>query len=124
MIAGIGIIRRRKTKGKNVALKTFQPRKRALSPASAIRREIRERKSSAPIWPTIRIHRANARIGRPDQDARKGSRRRRSRSCQTTKAENKGTKNPCEKLGSCHHWPIRRKEWIGRARGAGRTQRR
>src|ERR1019366_3449462 len=107
MIAGIGIIRRRKAQGNSVALKKFHPRKRTVSPASAMRREKRERNSSAPIWPTTRTHRARARIGRPDQDARKGSRRRRSRSCQTTKAENNGTKNPCEKFGFCHHWPTR-----------------
>src|ERR1700722_2127765 len=107
-IAGIGIIRRRKAQGNSRARKSVHPQKRTIKPANESSREKRARNNSAPICPITSMPSANASTSKPDHEGRWGIRRRRPRSCQTTKPENTGTKNPWEKFGSCHHCPTRR----------------
>src|SRR5580658_6533892 len=106
-MAGIGIIKIRKAQGKKTARKKFHPQKRTIKPASTSRSEERDKNNSAPSRPTIITHRPKARIGRPVQEGRRVSFASSPRSCQTTKAENRGTKNPWEKLGSCDHCKTR-----------------
>src|SRR5208283_979488 len=106
-MAGMGIISNRNAQGNKRARKKFQPRNNTIIPASTRSMEKRERNNSAPIWPSRSTPIPKPRISSPDHEGRGCSRARRERSCQTTKAENGGTKKPWEKLGSCHHCPTR-----------------
>src|SRR6266576_5457579 len=107
MIVGIGLIRIRNAQGNSRARKYVHPQNSTIRPARRMSSEERERNNSAPSCPTTRVHIASAEIGNPDQDGRRGSWARFCRSCQIIRAEKSGTKNPCEKLGSCHHCPTR-----------------
>lgn len=103
MMAGIGIIKIKNAHGNKMALKMFHPKKSNVIPAATKRREKRERKSSAPNWPTISAQIPSTSTGRPSHDGSDGIRASRPRCRQSRNAENKGTKNPWEKLGSRHH---------------------
>src|SRR4029077_15209162 len=102
-MAGMGIIKNRNAQGKNRVRKKLHPRKSTIKPASTINNDKRERKSSAPNWPTMRTHSPDAKNHRPHHEGCRLRRLSRERSCQTTKAEKRGTKKPWEKLGSFHH---------------------
>src|ERR1019366_1001561 len=54
-------------------------------------------------------HSPNPKNNRPHHEGRRLRPVSRDRSCQITKAENRGTKKPWEKLGSFHHCPAR---WV------------
>ena len=79
-----------------------------MRPTSRINSEDRDRNNSAPNCPTTRMHIAKAAMTNPVHDGRTGSLASLLRSCQMIRAENSGTKNPCEKLGSLLHWVTRR----------------
>src|SRR5215472_7625866 len=102
-ITGRGIIRTNTAHGNKTALNRFHPKSRRETPARTMRREKRERNSSAPSWPTINAQSPAVSTAIPSQDGRNGMRARCPRFRQRMNAENKGTKNPCEKFGSFHH---------------------
>src|SRR5712691_11522122 len=107
MMAGIGTIRIRNAQGNSKAANHSQPANRTTTAATTSNRERRDRKSSAPNTPTIRVERAKPRMRSPHHDGFKGIATSLDRLCQTTKIENRGTKKPCEKFGSCHHCPAK-----------------
>src|SRR5260370_12776546 len=106
-MAGMGIINSRNAQGKRRARKKLHPRNRTIKLPRTINSDKRERKSSAPIWPTTSTHSPTPRNSRPHQEGFRVRVVSRERSCQITKAENRGTKKPWEKLGSFHHCPTR-----------------
>ena len=103
IIAGMGIIKISSKTGKRTATSTSRPAKKSTKPAISRMMEVRDRKSSAPKTPKIRVNSDRTMTGIPHADGALGIAARRARSCQTMKAENSGTKKPCEKLGSRHH---------------------
>src|SRR3970040_1327164 len=86
-------------------------------PASKKTNEERERNSSAPRTPAIRMANAPAKTGRPNHEGWAGARASRFRSLQITKIENAGTKKPWEKFGSFHHCSTSRRKmsWYNQA---------
>src|SRR6185437_1140409 len=100
---GIGTIRSRNASGNSTARNIGQPQKKMTKPANKKIRDVRERNSSAPKTPKINVQREKTTIGNPKIEGLNGMLRSFSRFCQSTKTENAGTKNPCEKFGSVHH---------------------
>src|SRR5579863_64570 len=94
MMAGMGIIRNRKAQGKSTARKSRHPRKKTISPASSSNREIRDRNNSAPSTPARRRQSAKLTTISPQKDGAGGNLEMRSQSFQSTKRENRGTRNP------------------------------
>src|SRR5579864_5993327 len=107
-IVGMGIASNRTAQGNKTARNRRQPKKRITKQARRSRSEVRARKSSAPIWPNTRTTGPKTSMGRTDHDGLTLICDSRSRSCQTTKHEKRGTKKPWEKFGSFHHWLSRR----------------
>src|SRR5713226_5505201 len=103
MIFGMGTMRKRKAQGKSTARNHAHPTKVRIRPASNNRSDVRERNSSAPRTPMMSVAAAPAITTGPNQDGAMGRPAKRLRVRQSTYAENKGTKNPWEKSGSCHH---------------------
>ena len=83
-IDGIGTIRTKKASGNSTALSICQPDKKMIMPASKKTREIRERKSSAPNTPRIKVHRERSTSPRPHEDGLGGTDRSFSRFCHRT----------------------------------------
>src|SRR5205807_9940285 len=107
MMAGIGIIKIRNAQGKSKAANDSQPANRTTSAAITSNRESRERNSSAPNTPTIRVDRAKPRMRSPHQEGFKRIATSFERFCQSTNREKRGTKKPWEKFGSRHHCPAK-----------------
>ena len=110
MISGIGIMRNKNSQGNNTSLKYLHPRNRTIRPTISISKELRARNNSLPIVPASRRKIAKKTIGSPHQVGSGDSRAIRARFLHTTYREKTGTRNPWEKLGSCHHcWARRRR---------------
>ena len=106
-IAGIGIISSRKAQGNKTARKQVHPSKKITRPAITNNNETRDKKSSAPKTPNKRMMIPKRRIGKPQKDGAGSNFDRETRLCHKRYIENNGTKKPCEKFGSFHHWVAR-----------------
>src|SRR6266852_5393345 len=102
-MAGMGTINTRKSSGNMIARKNSHPRKKRIMPVASISKVVRERNSSAPKTPRIKVHREIKITASPQFEGDGRIAASRERSCHTTKAEKAGTKKPWEKLGSDHH---------------------
>ena len=71
-------------------------------------KEEREVNNSTPSSPKTSMTSASMTIGRPVQEGEILTFFSRLRLCHNTNNEKAGTKKPCEKLGSPHHWTARR----------------
>src|SRR5947209_18182492 len=99
----MGIMSNRNSQGNSTALWYCQPGNNTTRSAIKNKSDTRDRNSSAPSTPTTNVHRAKAMISNPLHEGFCGMAARRERSCQMTYAAKRGTKKPCEKLGSPHH---------------------
>src|SRR6516164_600162 len=97
---GMGTIRNKQAQGKSRARKYSHPQNRMTKPASKKINDERARKSSAPSTPATSMTREKVTSASPAHDGFGGSNAKRRRRFQTTKPENRGTREPCPKLGS------------------------
>src|SRR5450631_2682667 len=107
-MAGIGTISTRNSSGNNTARKNSHPRKNTIMPASNTSNDTRERNSSAPKTPKIKVHSETRIITTPQLEGTARIAASRKRSCHTTNPAKAGTKKPWEKLGSVPHCRTRR----------------
>src|SRR5439155_1673625 len=84
--------RAKNAQGKSIARKNCQPRKYTIRPAISSRREIRDRKSSAPNTPMTSTQRAETIMPSPQIEGAGTKPASRPRSCHNTNKANAGTK--------------------------------
>src|SRR5947208_15200219 len=108
MMVGIGTIRMRKASGNRTARSISQPLKKITIPAISRISETRDRNSSAPKTPRIRVKSEKRITTKPHEEGAGLIASSRFRFCHTTYKEKAGTKKPWEKFGSVHHCLQRR----------------
>src|SRR6516225_9691812 len=104
---GMGTIKNKQPQGKSRARKYSHPQNRMTKPASKKINDERARKSSAPSTPATSMTREKMTIPSPAHDGFSRRRANWRRRFHTTRAENKGTREPCPKLGSLTHCRMR-----------------